>query len=153
MIFFGDSSFFIGLYYPRDSNHDPAKMVWDHLNDNGFVDGLESLLLSDYILIEVFQTLQNKIGFNRTRDVHTELINECKIQHINRTTINEAIQKKLLPSCNHSTKEPRIGLVDGTSLVIMEKRKIPRIISFDDHFDSIPLIRRIYSVDTIPSAH
>src|SRR5208283_3499225 len=108
---------------------------------------------TDYILIEVFQTLQNKIGFKKTKEVHANLIEGCKLQHISTAIINDAIHQKLLPSCNHSTKQPKIGLVDGTSLIVMDEHDIPRIISFDDHFDSIPLIKRIYSVETIPSAH
>jgi predicted nucleic acid-binding protein len=153
MFFFADSCFFIGLHYDKDNNHNAAEEIWSHLVGEKMIDGLNSFLVTDYILIEVFQTLQNKIGFKKTKEIHQNLVNNCVLQHITATTITKAIHNKLLPSCNHSTKEPRIGLVDGTSLVVMERRKIPLIISFDDHFDSIPLIRRIYSVETIPSNH
>ncbi len=151
MLFFADSGFFIALNHPKDNNHPASEEIWNYLSEKE--QGLQSLCVTDYVLIEVFQTLQNKIGFKKTKEIHQNLINNCVLQHITRATITDAIHKKLLPSCNHSTKEPRIGLVDGTSLVVMERRKIPLIISFDDHFDSIPLIKRIYSIDTIPSAH
>ena len=150
MLFFADSGFFIGLHHKKDNNHDAAEEIWKHLNEKGIIYGLNSLLVTDYVLIEVFQTLQNKIGFKKTTEIHNNLIAGCKIQHITRNNIDEAIQKKLLPSCNHSTNEPRIGLVDGISLVVMEKRKIPMIISFDEGFDFIPLIKRIYNAETIP---
>ncbi|AGB03430.1 type II toxin-antitoxin system VapC family toxin [Methanoregula formicica] len=153
MLFFADSCFFIGLHYDKDNNHDAAEAIWNHLIQEQMIDGLNSFLVTDYILIEVFQTLQNKIGFKKTKDIHGSLIEGCKLQHITREMIDNAIHQKLLPSCNHSTKKPKIGLVDGTSLIVMDQQDIPRIISFDDHFDSIPLIKRIYSVETIPSAH
>ena len=80
MLFFADSCFFIGLHYDKDNNHDAAEAIWHHLTDERMINGLNSLLVTDYILIEVFQTLQNKIGFKKTKEVHANLIEGCKQQ-------------------------------------------------------------------------
>lgn len=146
---FADSGFFIGLKYQRDSLHDNACNIWDELINKDLISGFEDLYISDYIIIEVFHKLQKGIKFLRTMEHYEEELKYCKIYHISPEDVEDAIHTKLKPFCNHSGGNPAIGLVDATSLQIMEKLKIGHILSFDDGFDRMPMCTRIGDTNDI----
>ena len=136
---FVDSGFFIGFKDQRDSLHDNACSIWDELINKDLISGFEDLYISDYIIIEAFHKLQKGIKFLKTVEHYEEELKCCKIYHISPEDVEDAIHTKLKPFCNHSDGNPKIGLVDATSLQIMEKLEIGHILSFDDGFDNRPM--------------
>jgi predicted nucleic acid-binding protein len=150
VILFADSGFFIGLYHETDQFHDDAKRIWTRLKKDGKIEGLQSLVVTDYILVEVFHSLQERIGFHKTAKIFENLVKKCQIERVTFELMDVAIQTKMIPFCNHRTHNPSIGLVDATSLIMMDLRGISHIVSFDGGFDTIPLTKRIYNVSTIP---
>lgn len=146
---FVDSGFFIGFKYERDSLHGKACSIWDELINKDLISGFEDLYISDYIILEVFHKLQKGIKFLRTLEHYEEELKRCKIYHISPKDVEDAIHTKLKPFCNHRDGNPAIGLVDATSLQIMEKLKIGHILSFDDGFDRMPMCTRIGDTNDI----
>lgn len=146
---FADSGFFIGFKDEKDSHHANACSIWDELINKDLISGFEDLYISDYIIIEVFHKLQKGIKFLRTMEHYEEELKCCKIHHISPKDVEDAIHTKLKPFCNHRIGNPKIGLVDATSLQIMEKLKIGHILSFDGGFDRRPMCTRIGDTNAI----
>jgi predicted nucleic acid-binding protein len=148
MKLFADSGFIIGLLSPNDGNHNTAVAIWRELKKKEIVSGYDDLWISNYIMVEIFHNLQKNIFFKDTYQHYKELQN-CRLYQIKKKQIDEAIHQKLKPFCNHHTGNPSIGLVDATSLFIMDIVKVPYIISFDEGFDHYPFYRRIGEVNDI----
>lgn len=141
MLFFVDTCFLVALYNKNDNNHDSACSIWKILLEKKLIKGYNNFYMSDYILTEVFHLLQNTIGFEETLNRFNKISKSGNIVKVlYPETIKKAINLKLLPFCNHRTKKPGIGLVDATSLIIMEEYKINYIISFDEHFKNFPFV-------------
>ncbi|MBI5001206.1 MAG: hypothetical protein HZB92_06760 [Euryarchaeota archaeon] len=148
MQFYADACFLIGLFDPNDKHSHEAQPLWRHLIDNRFVEGFNNLTLSYMILVEAFQCLQKNIEFNRTLEAFNVLTHQCQCVNVTEDIIQKAISNKLSPLINHRTNKPWIGLTDAISLVIMDQRKIPFILSYDGGYDKIPLTKRIYNVES-----
>jgi predicted nucleic acid-binding protein len=147
---FGDTCFLIGLKDKSDQHHTEAIKIWKRLLSTNVVTGLNHVTISDFVLIEVFQGLQSHAGFETAAAVYSELTDNCRVQKVTLPMVQQAINQKLEPYRNHRTKQPPIGLVDAISLVTMDKLKISWILSFDEGFDRIPLVRRIHNENTLP---
>ncbi|MBA7476658.1 hypothetical protein ES707_12051 [subsurface metagenome] len=125
--------------------------MYDALSRSRYRIGFKDFYVSNLILIETFQKLQKTIGYAETVSYYHTLLNGCKIVEINHAIVETAIHKKLGQMRNHNTGKPPFGLVDATSLVVMEQKKLLHILSFDGHFENVPLLRKINNPDTIPS--
>jgi len=146
MHFFADACFLVAMHDKTDNEHNEACDIWNKLSEKKMIKGYNNLFVSDYILIEVFHRLQKRISFTETLNCYNKITENCNIvKVVYPDTIKKAIELKLRPFCSHKTKKPKIGLVDATSLIIMEENTINYIISFDDHFKNIPFIFRIYN--------
>ena len=137
--FFADSDFLTGLLVRRDSRHTLSKNIYRYLQTNELISDLSDFHISNYIIMEVLHNLQGKkIPFATIIEIYDRL-KECHVFHVKPKEIQLAIDTKLAPYCNHRTHEPPpIGIVDATSLIVMDKTRIGSIISFDDGFDKLP---------------
>jgi hypothetical protein len=115
MKLFADSGFIIGLLHEHDDFHDDASAIWNELTESRIVSGYDDLWITNYIMVEIFHNLQKNILFRETFRHYNEL-QQCKFYQIKKQQVDEAIQTKLKPFCNHHTENPFIGLVDATSL-------------------------------------
>lgn len=147
---FGDACFLVGLSDKTDEHHRDAVKIWKKLLSTNVINGLKNIIISEYVLVETFQCMQSHVGFEAATNAYNELINNCKVQQATSSMVQLAINNKLEPYRNHRTRQPPIGLTDAISLVIMDKLKTPWILSFDDGYDRIPLIKRIHNEDTLP---
>ncbi len=150
MALFGDTCFLVGLSDKTDGHHRDAVKIWKKLLSTNVINGLKNIIISEYVLVETFQCMQSHAGFEAATYAYNELIKNCKVQRVTFPMVQLAINKKLEPYRNHRTRQPPIGLTDAVSLVIMDKLKTPWILSFDDGYDRIPLIKRIHNEDTLP---
>jgi len=144
---FADSSFLIGLGDDHDQFAREAAGIEVALRAKSI--GFSSFLMSDYVLVEVFHRLQDVLAFPRALDFHRRLVNQARIRPVSREIMERAITTKLQPFLNARTARPPIGLVDATSLVLMDREKVRRILSFDGGFDNIPNVRRISSAEAV----
>lgn len=147
--FFADSGFFTGLWYERDDHHDISKEIYDCLVENHLINDLSDLYISNYIIMEVVNNLQNKGMQVDFLSEKYEILKRCKPYLVKYKEIDEAFKNKLAPFCSHRTGRSPIGFVDATSLVVMDKAKITHIITYDEGFRKIPLIVPIYNADII----
>jgi len=145
MKLFSDSGFIIGLIHERDDYHHTATAIWNELIEKEIVTGYDDLWITNYIMVEIFHHLQKNILFRETFKHYNEL-QKCKLYQIKRKQVDEAIHTKLMPFCNHHTGNPSIGLVDATSLYVMDIVNVPYILSFDGGFDHYPFYHRIGDV-------
>jgi len=148
MKLFADSGFIIGFIHEHDDYHDQASAIWNGLIENRIISGYEDLWVTNFIIVEIFHHLQKSILFRETLRHYNEL-QRCKIYQIKKQQVNDAIRTKLRPFCNHHTGIPSIGLVDATSLYVMDLVKIPYILSFDDGFDNYPFYHRICNITDV----
>ena len=146
--FFADSSFLIGLFDDKDNFHAEANNILTELLNSGLLSNPLELYVSNYIIAEVFHRLQEKIGFNRTSQIYEEL-KRYRLYHVKQKDVDNAILTKLRPFCNKTTGNPKFGLIDATSLEIMNKFNIHYIIADDDGFDGLPFCKRIGCVSHI----
>lgn len=148
--FFADSDFLTGFFAEGDNRCDSAHSIFEYLEENNLISELYDLHISNYIIMEVLHNLKGKnIPFNQITEIYEEL-KQCNVFHIKIKEIDQAFREKLSPFCNHRTQNPPIGIVDATSLVVMDKKRIGAIISFDEGFDSLPdIFVRIYCRDII----
>lgn len=152
MFFFADACFLVALHYDKDNNHDEACEIWNKLFEEKMIVGYDDLYTTDYIITEVFHILQNQIGFTKTVEHYNAISKNCNVVKVSYPeTVQKAIDLKMRPFCNRKTKKPEIGLVDATSLIMMEECQLNYIISFDRHFKNIPLVFTIYNAQQLKS--
>ena len=142
---FADSGFFIGLIAESDDHHQESKDILQHLKDTRLISNWNDLYISNYIIMEVLHGLAKKgIQFEQIVETY-ESLKLCHLRNVRSNHIDEAIKNKL-QFRNHKSNKSKIGFVDATSLVIMDKQNIDCIISFDSHFDNLPeFYTRIYN--------
>jgi predicted nucleic acid-binding protein len=149
--FFADSDFLTGLLAKRDSRHDISQKIFDYLIETKLISSISDFHISNYIIMEVIHNLQGKkIPFVTIVKDYNTLIG-CHVFQIKPKEIDLALQTKLAPYCNHRTHNPPpIGLVDATSLVVMDKKRINSLISFDEGFGKLPdIFIRVTDTDVI----
>ncbi len=152
MQFFLDACFLIALYNKKDNYHDTANAIYSSLSEMRSVKCSRDLYVTDYIITEVFHGLQRKVGIARTLEHFNEISKSYNVVRVSYPeTVDKAIKLKLLPFCSHKTKEPRFGLVDAISLIIMDENKIHNIISFDGDFKNLPFVFQIDNASQLES--
>lgn len=150
MDFFVDTCFFVALEDETDNNHSSAVEIWNKMLESKLIKGYQNFFISDYIIAEIFQNLQNRIGFSKTKNIHEKICSSCNILKVSYPeTIDKAIKCNLTPYCNSKTKKPSMGLIDATSLALMDDHKLPYIISFDSHFENVPLVVNISNLENL----
>lgn len=152
--FFADSDFLIGLADPKDDRAVVSNAIYQDLRKRGHMKGLDGLTLSDHVLVEVFQGVQGGSNIPTAIQFFDRLEHEANIVRTTPALLREAIQTKLAPLANKKAGPKaggrRIGLVDAATLVVLDRHKIPWLLSFDRGFDEIPFMahRRIYDLET-----
>jgi predicted nucleic acid-binding protein len=126
---FADSSFFIGLADKRDSWHKRALKVKGRLRDE--------LVISDLIISESVTMVGYRAGGDAGKTLFNFFKDNCMILYVDDDTLEEAV--KLF-----SKFDGNLSVADSTSVIIMKRKKIKGIISFDSDFDKIKGINRIY---------
>ena len=147
---FTDSCFLIGLADRNDQYHGRAEEVMGEFRKRSL--GFESFVLTDFMAVEVFHRLQDKVGYDRAKEYHRKVTLECKIYPVTRQTIDKAISAKLAPFVSARRASPPIGLADATNLVVMDSHNIRRIASFDGGYDRYSNVRRIHDGDSARNA-
>lgn len=141
--FFADSSFLTGLMSKKDDYSRDANDLFEYIKQNHLASSISDFQISNYIIIEVIHNLMDQhMKFTEIMEYYEEL-KKCKTFHIKPRDIDYALNSKLRCFCSHRTQEPKMGIVDATSLVVMEKKRINYIISFDEDFRDLPLISQI----------
>lgn len=123
MSVFIDTSAFLAVLDADDAHHEKAKGVWQKL-----LDADESLVTSNYVLVESVALLQSRSGMEAVR-----LLQEDVVPVLNILWVDEAMHSAGM-SALLAAKRRRLSFVDCTSFEAMRKSGAKTAFTFDGHF-------------------
>lgn len=123
MRIFIDTSAFYALLDKDDSNHSKARKAWPAL-----IKADNILVTTNYVLIESYALLQQRLGLDAIRDFQEDLVPLINIEFINAELHRAAISVLLTASRRD------LSLVDCASFELMRSLGIKTAFAFDPHF-------------------
>lgn len=123
MRIFIDTSAFFALLDNNDAHHLPAKKAWEKMLRED-----STLLTSNYILVECFALLQNRLGLGAVRDFQENILPLIRIEYVD-MEIHRAGVSALLAASRRN-----LSLVDCVSFEVMRTLGIKAVFAFDPHF-------------------
>ena len=120
---FIDTSAFYALLDRDDVNHEKARSAWVELLN---VDN--SLVTSNYVMVETFALLQNRLGVKAVRGFQEDILPLINIDFVAPEIHRSGIAVLLSASKRH------LSLVDCVSFETMRARGIKIAFTFDSHF-------------------
>ena len=123
MRIFIDTSAFYALLDRDDTNQEAAASAWTSMlsSDN-------TLITSNYILVETCALLQNRLGIAATRAFQEELVPIVNIEYVN-PEVHRSGMAALLAAARRN-----LSLVDCVSFEIMRILGVKNAFTFDPHF-------------------
>ena len=126
---FADSSYFIGIAREKDRWHKDALRIAERNN--------EALLISDLLISESVTLVGSLEGGKAGKILYEYFVDNCKIVFTDTDLLENAMQIFLM-------YDGTLSLADATSVEIMHRFGIDRIVSFDSDFDKVNGIKRIH---------
>jgi len=123
MRLFIDTSAFYALLDKDDANHEKAKKAWTDL-----LGAEHTLVTSNYILVETFALLQNRLGMEAVRGFQDDLLPLITVEFVSSGVHRSGIASLL------SASRRSLSLVDCVSFEIMRSSGIKTVFAFDQHF-------------------
>ena len=123
MKIFIDTSAFYALLDRDDANQEAAKGVWAKI-----LNAENTLVTSNYVLVETFALLQNRLGVVAVRAFQEDIVPILNIEFVNPEVHRSAIAALLAAS------KRNLSLVDCISFEIMRALGIKAAFAFDAHF-------------------
>ena len=122
-----DSSFYISLVYPQDSNHPQAKKIYRRL----IADRYRQITTEDF-LKESLTHLSQRVGRNIAIMFYQELITNTQVISIATDYFQQGLKLFLNPKLNKD-----ISLVDCIAAVVHKDIANSVVLTFDPHFKSL----------------
>jgi len=126
---FVDSSYFIAIAREKDRWHKDALKLLDKTND--------SMMISDFIISETVTLVGLLEGGKAGKIIYEYFTDNCKIYFVDDEILSKAMNSIL-------KYDVSLSLADATSVEVMKKHRIKKILSFDSDFDKIKEIDRIH---------
>jgi len=123
MSVFLDTSGIVAVIDRNDSNHARADRLWRRI-----LASEESLVTSNYVLVETFALIQHRIGIEAVRELVRDVVPVLTIRWIGEEQHNSATGAVI------AAGRRRLSLVDCTSFEVMKELGIRRCFAFDPHF-------------------
>ena len=123
MTIFIDTSAFYALLDRDDDNQETAKGAWIKI-----LNAENALVTSNYVLVETFALLQNRLGVIAVRAFQEDILPIVNIEFVNPETHRSGTAALLASS------KRKLSLVDCISFDIMRTLGIKTAFAFDDHF-------------------
>jgi len=123
MRIFIDTSAIYALLDRDDIEHKKAKKIWIDLLHSENI-----LITSNYVLVESFALIQNRLGLEAARGFQVDMIPLVNIEWVNAETHKSGVSALLAAS------KRRLSLVDCISFEVMRNLGIKTIFAFDPHF-------------------
>ena len=136
-VYFIDSVVLAAAALKRDAMHKKASEILRRLIASG-----SKACFSDFILAETLTLIRfsGRGGAEASNRAH-EILTSTKTLELTRLT-----DRELELAAELFKKYPQLSFVDATTVALMYSRKIKRILSFDQDFDSVPGIERIEEI-------
>lgn len=120
---FVDTSAIYALIGEADQYHASAGLAWEGMVERG-----ELLISNNYVLVECFALIQNRLGLEFARVLHANLVPFLQIDWIDETLhLNSA--KEVF-----AFNRRQLSLVDCSSFETMRRLGIEKVFTFDGHF-------------------
>ena len=123
MRIFIDTSAIYALLDRDDIEHKKAKNNWIDLLHSETI-----LITSNYVLVESFALIQNRLGIEAARGFQEDILPLATIEWVNAETHKSGVSALLAAS------KRRLSLVDCISFEVMRNLGIKTIFTFDPHF-------------------
>ena len=123
MNIFIDTSAFFALLDRDDDNQEAAKNFWA-----GLLSAENTLVTSNYVLVETFSLLQNRLGMNAVRAFQEDLFPILNVEFVNFETHRSGTSALL------AAAKRGLSLVDCVSFELMRNLGIKTAFAFDAHF-------------------
>jgi uncharacterized protein len=123
MACFVDTSAFYALLDADDDNHERAAGAWP-----GIVESDEDLVTTNYVLVETFALIQNRLGLEAVRQFREDIVPVLMVEFVTHDIHRLGIAALLAAS------RRKLSLVDCVSFEVMRDSGIKSAFTFDDHF-------------------
>lgn len=123
MTCFVDTSAFYALLDADDANHEAAGDTWASL-----LAEKDSLVASNYVLLELYALLRNRLGIGAVRGFHDDVVPLLGIEWVTPDVHSSGMAALL------SSGRKGLSLVDCTSFEVVRKLGIREVFAFDRHF-------------------
>ena len=120
---FIDTSAFYTLMDRSDRNHSRAADIWPAL-----LEGPGGLFTSNYVIVETFALLQNRIGFDSANVFRRDVLGPVRVLWVDGDVHRRAVELWL------SFGRRKLSLVDCASFALMRRRGMDLVFCFDSHF-------------------
>lgn len=123
MSVFIDTSALLAILDADDEHHKKAKGIW-----TGIISEEETIICSNYVLVETFALVQNRLGLEAVRMLQEDILPVITIEWVNEATHRSGVTGVL------TAMRKKLSLVDCVSFDIMRKLGIKKVFAFDPHF-------------------
>ena len=120
---FVDTSAFYSLLDRDDANHAVAKQIWPRV-----LAGNSILVSTNYILVETFALVQNRLGMAAVTDFQQNIMPILSIEWVDAGLHNAGVEMLIVAN------RRKLSLVDCISFATCRKLGIDRVFAFDQHF-------------------
>jgi len=120
---FVDTSAVYALLCASDPRHTAARNAWDTLRRQR-----DTLLTSNYVLVETSALIQRRLGMPALREVQTAFLPLLSVAWIDQATHARAMSVLLAVAARD------LSLVDCTSFEVMRDNAVQTAFAFDAHF-------------------
>jgi len=118
-----DTSAFLAAFTADDERHERAKRRFEE-----FARQNESLICSNYVLVETISLIQRRFGFDAVRSFHENVCPVVRIHWVDEAT-HQAGMGALLAAARR-----QVSLVDFVSFEVMRHLGVSRVFCYDPHF-------------------
>jgi predicted nucleic acid-binding protein len=125
---FADSSFFIGLLDKKDKWHDQALVVSESIN--------EEMMVSDLVISESVTLAGSRSGGKAGQKLYEFFVDNCQIEYVDEDVHRKGMEVFL-------KYDGKLSLPDSVSVVLMRRKGISKIASFDSDFDKVDGVKRV----------
>ena len=123
-LIFVDTNFLVGLNYPKDQYYEQVKALLLA------GEGKWELLITDYIIDEVYTGLLTKAGYFYAMNFDSDLDREVWTV----VKINDDYFQKAREVFKRFNKDKEWSFTDCTSYVVMKQLKVKKVLTFDENF-------------------
>lgn len=120
---FVDTSALYALISTEDQNIAPAVTTWESMLEREDI-----LFTNNYVLVECFALIQNRLGIEFTRALQSNLIPLLQIDWIGEQQHISSVNDVLTANCR------QLSIVDCSSFESMRRLGIEKVFTFDEHF-------------------
>jgi len=121
---FVDTSAFYAILDKSDVNHNKAAEIW-----RGLLAEDAQLITTNYVIVECFALMQNRLGKNATRVFQDDILPLVSIQWVDENDHSLGVSAFL------TAGRRKLSLVDCVSFVMMRNLGLKDVFCFDEDFE------------------